>query len=76
MNQILKANGWIKYYTCKTCKGLIEHYNHKDHPTFEITIRVSRNTARIIQENRIIAGPFWVYNIQGQLDEHIPKLTT
>lgn len=75
MNQVLKDNGWVLYHTCKTCKGLVQHYNHKDHAGFEITIRVARNTARILKNNSIIAGPFWAYSMQQQLDEFIPKLT-
>lgn len=75
MNATLTQNGWIKYYTCRTCKGQIDHYNHPKHPDYEIRIRVARNTARILNKNLIIAGPFEVYFMQKKLDEFIPKLT-
>lgn len=70
MKTILTSNGWIMFYECKNpCAKM--HFNHPDHPGYEVRVRTKSNTFSILYKNLIIAGPFWQYQLSDKLKEHV-----
>lgn len=67
MKQQLEGLGWKMIHECDTCKGIKQTYTHEGHTGYEILTVVRTNVFSILRENRIVAGPFWGY----QLDETI-----
>jgi len=69
MKQTLIGLGWKMVFECTTCKGLVQTYEHKDHPGYEIKATIRTNIFSILKQNRIVAGPHWGYQITKKLSE-------
>jgi hypothetical protein len=72
MREKLEALGWIKYHECNTCSGHRMFFNKADKPGYEVRIKIRNNTFSILLRNVIIAGPYWGYELEQKLLEHVP----
>ena len=71
MKQILENNGWKMYHECIVPCGHKQYFNHPDKKGFEVRAKVKNNTFSILLNNLIIAGPFWGYEIEQKLLQHV-----
>ncbi len=69
MKEALEAKGWKIYWECKSpCYK--QYFNHVAKVGFEIRVRIRNKTFSIIQNNMVIAGPFWEYQLEEKLEKH------
>lgn len=66
MRQVLESKGWVMYHECMSC-GHKQWFNHPEKAGYEIRAKVKSNTFSILLENKIIAGPFWGFEIEEKL---------
>ncbi len=71
MKESLIEQGWEMYYECMTCKGFKQFFRHPDKPGYEIQVKVKAQTFSILQNNYIIAGPFWAYQHEEKIRQFI-----
>lgn len=67
MKEALTAAGWIFESECSTCKGKVQFYKHKDHGDYRVQIKIRSNTFSFLNANRVIAGPYWGYQMADKL---------
>lgn len=67
MKELLTAKGWIMYYGCNCNGSRREHYKNDRYPNYEITIRPSKQTFRILHKNHVIVGPEWGNNLESKM---------
>jgi hypothetical protein len=70
MKELLTSKGWYMYYSCNCDGSYREFYNHQKYPGYDIRIRPKKQTFSILQNNHLIAGPTWGYNLQKTLQQH------
>jgi hypothetical protein len=66
MKQLLESKGWVMYYSCDFCGGK-QYFKNNDKAGYEVRTRIKNNTFTIMLNNRIIAGPFWGYELEEKL---------
>ncbi|MDF2381331.1 hypothetical protein JMG10_07635 [Nostoc ellipsosporum NOK] len=49
----------------------MQHFSHPEKPGYEIRTRLRSNTFSILLKNHIVGGPFWGYQIEQKLTEHV-----
>jgi hypothetical protein len=72
MREILETAGWVMYYNCNTCGGNKQYFNNLSKPGYEIRTRPKNNTFSVVLNNRIVAGPFWGYQLEQKITEYVP----
>lgn len=66
MRKILEEKGWKMYHECRSC-GHKLYFNHPEKPGYEIRAKVNNRTFSIIQNNQIVSGPHWGYQLEDKL---------
>lgn len=68
--QLLIDKGWKNHYNCM-CGGQPKQYwSHAAYPSYEIRIRPRRNSYTLWQNNHMIVGPDWNYNMESTLTKY------
>lgn len=70
MTEALTTRGWVKYYDCLVCNTLVQFFNHPDKNGYEVKVKPKKNTFSLIIDNRIIAGPFWGYQLEEKMNQY------
>lgn len=70
MNDGLVSLGWIMFHECTTCSGHVKHYNHPDKPGYQLKVKVKNNTFTIFKDNNLIAGPYWLFEVDKKLKQN------
>lgn len=67
MKQVLESKGWIMHHECIVSCGHKQFFNHPGKQGYEVRTRVKNNTFSILLNNRVIAGPYWGYQMEEKL---------
>lgn len=59
------------FHECNAPCGHKQHFSHAEKSGYEIIARVKAKTFSIKYRNQIIAGPFWSYQLEEKLNEHV-----
>lgn len=65
--QLLTDQGWKMFYACNCGGSRREHWSHQNYPGYEITLRPTRSTFRLLNKNLTVAGPLWGYQLEATL---------
>lgn len=72
MKKDLEELGWTQYYECTVCSGgLRQYYSNPNFPAYVVRTRESKGTFVILQNNIIVTGPHWSYQVKEKIKEHV-----
>lgn len=67
--QRLNDRGWQKYHICGGCTGGAKHFfANPAYQNYVVRVRPLKTTFVIMLDEIIIAGPFWLYQLEEKLD--------